>query len=240
MIEINLLPDVKQEFLRARRMRNTVISMSILIGLASAALVVALLLILGVQAGREALADNNIKDEYAKLSSVDDLSELVTLQAQLGSIGELHDNKTMTSRMFSMLQVINLGGSNNVQFSTVVLTPEDNTIRLEGSTPHGYNAVEALKKTITNTNLEFRQDGESITEPMAARVSIGDTTLGEDASGRRVVRFEVVIDSNEVLFSNQVRNMRILGPDRRIDVTDSRIGVPESLFAAPPTEDEDE
>ena len=32
MIEINLIPDVKREYLKTRAMRNAVVSMSILIG----------------------------------------------------------------------------------------------------------------------------------------------------------------------------------------------------------------
>lgn len=239
MIQINLLPDVKQEFLKARRNRNTVISIAILAGLVSGALVVILLLLLGVQAGREVLADNAIKNEYAELSQVEDLSELVTLQAQLGAIGDQHEQKKMPSRMFTIIQAVNPGGSNAVQFSSVVVVPEENTITLEGVTQNGYPAVEALKKTAINTKIQYKQGEENVTEPLASLVSIGETSLGEDSDGRRVVRFSLVVQGADMLFSNAAKNMRILGPDRRLDVTDSRIGVPESLFA-PQAEEEGE
>lgn len=240
MIEINLLPDVKQEFLRARQTRNSVISISIIAGLASIALVVVLAMVLAGQTAVDSFASNRINDEYEKLSSVDDLSEMVTIKEQLGSIDAQHASKTMTSRMFSVLQIINPSGGNSVQFSSVGLVPAEHTLRLEGLTTNGYPAVEALKKTIENTQIEFMRDDERISEPLATRVSVGETSLAEDAEGRRVVRFEVTIASNEVLFSNQAKDMRIRGPSGRIDVTDSRVGIPESLFTAAPREDDDE
>ena len=45
MIQINLVPDVKQEMLRAQRMRNITISISILAGLMAGGAVVAMGLI---------------------------------------------------------------------------------------------------------------------------------------------------------------------------------------------------
>lgn len=49
MIEINLIPDVKQEFLRAQRMRNAAVSFSIMIGIIAAGIVGFLALLLGAQ-----------------------------------------------------------------------------------------------------------------------------------------------------------------------------------------------
>lgn len=240
MIQINLLPDVKQEFLRAKRTRNTVISISIIAGLASGALVVVLLIVLGAQAGLDRLADNDIKREYAALQQVDDLSEMLTIQSQLASISEQHKSKTMTSRLFSVMQVVNPTGDNSVQFISASVIPETNTITLDGTARNGFPAVEALRKTIQNTRLEYRLDGEPVEEPLAAHVSVGDTMLAEDADGRRVVRFQITIEGAEVLLNNSTTDMQIRGPERRIDVTDSRLGVPESIFTSAPRESTDE
>mgnify|MGYP001584056236 FL=1 len=59
MIELNLVPDVKQEFIRAKRIRNVVISTVILVGIVSIGVVVLLALYLfGVQTVRSNLADS--------------------------------------------------------------------------------------------------------------------------------------------------------------------------------------
>lgn len=239
MIQINLLPDVKQEYLRARRTRNFAISASIIVGLAAGAVVVLLALMLGAQAAREVIADNSIESEYEKMSQVENLSELVTLQNQLNLISSQHENKSVDSRLFSFLQVVNPKSPNNVQFSSVTLNPEETQLTLEGVTEGGYPAVEALTKTIMNTDLEYVSGQERSSEPVASKVSIAGTSFGEDSSGKRVLRFEVVVDFHDQLFVNSAKSVKIAGPDRRIDVTDSRIGVPDSLFTAP-IEDEEE
>lgn len=241
MIQINLLPDVKQEYLRAKRTRNVTISISILAGIGAGAIVVILLLILGVQAGLETLADGKIKEEYAKLSQVEDLSEMVTLQSQLETISSQHNNKTMDSRLFSVIQAINPSAPNSVQYTSVNLDPTEGVLSLEGVAASGYPAVELLKKTIDNTTIEYNEgeDTELRNDSIASQVAIGETSYGENNDGARVLRFEIFVTFHDLLFSNQAKKMRILAPERRIDVTDSRIGVPSSLFTAPIDDEED-
>ncbi len=239
MIQINLLPDVKQEYLRTRRIRNTAISIAIITGLAAGGVVVLLVLVLGAQLTREVLADDQIKKQYAEMSQVDSLSELVTLQNQLELISSQHENKSVDSRLFSFLQAINPAAPNDVQFSSVSLDPSDFTITLEGLTDGGYPAVESLTKTIMNTKVEYVSGQEEMTDPVASQVAISETRFGEDSSGKRVLRFKIVVDYYEQLFVNTAKSVEIVGPDRRIDVTDSKVGVPDSLFTAP-IEDEEE
>ena len=87
MIEINLIPDVKQELLRAQAQRNIVISASIVLAIAAGAVVV--LVALYVFGGQKLLMDNankKIDKEYATLSSVEDLDRLLTIQNQLKKV----------------------------------------------------------------------------------------------------------------------------------------------------------
>lgn len=240
MIQINLLPDIKQEYLRARRTRNTAISIAIIAGLAAGAVVVLLALILGALATREVFVDNTINTEYEKMSQVENLSELVTLQNQLDLISSQHENKSMNSRLFSFLQAINPTSPNDVQFSSVTLNPESSTLTLEGMSDGGYPAVESLTKTIANTELEYVSGQERYSEPVAVKIAVAETGYGEDSSGKRVVRFKVTVEYHQKLFANTAKSVKIAGPDRRIDVTDSRVGVPDSLFAAPAQDEEEE
>lgn len=239
MIQINLLPDIKQEYLRTKRTRNFVVSIAIVAGLASIGLVVALLLFLGTQTALEIRADNRIEQEYQTLSEIDDLSELVTLQNQLSLISDQHDTKSMGSRLFAILQAVNPPAPNDVRFTTVNMDPSTNTLRLEGIASGGYRAVETLAKTISNTSIRYTAEQEPTTEDLATKVAIDESSFSEDADGRRVLRFSILVEYNELLFSNQAQRMQVSAPDRRIDVTDSRVRVPESLFAASPTEEEE-
>lgn len=245
MIQINLLPDVKQQLIAARRTRNLVVSASILAGLVGGGLILLLVLLLGAQVLREELADNKIKDEYAKLSSVEDIDDLVTIQNQLTQIDTLHDQKIIGSRMFLALQAINPGGDNAVQFTSAEVSPSDMTMTLEGTASAGFPALEALEKTIKNTKFEYSlsdsEDGsETVSESFADTVTTVQQSYGESSDGSRVLIFSIVIDHNDNLFSNTAKNARIVAPTQEIDVTDSRTRIPASLFGQAATSEEDE
>ena len=233
MIQINLIPDVKREYLRARVVRNTAISISIVIGLVAAGIVVLLAVVLGGQALREANIDGRIEEEHAKLADIGPLNEALTLQHQLDVVSTLNNNKTISSRMFQVLQAINPSGENSVKFTMVRVTPSNNQISLEGVAENGYPAAEALKKTIINTNISYKNGDEIVEDDLASTITDGEVSYGEDSSGQRVLRFAMTIDYNSNLFSNMITAVKINGPQGSIDVTDSKIGVPSSLFSVP-------
>ena len=66
MIQINLIPDVKQEFIHAQKMRNAVITFAILICGVAMALLAVLGIVYGGQAVRESLARNEIKNTRSR------------------------------------------------------------------------------------------------------------------------------------------------------------------------------
>lgn len=234
MIQINLIPDIKRDYLRARRTRDIAVSVSMIAGLASIGVVGLLLLVLGTQTGREVLADRSIDSEYEQLSSVEDLSDMVTIDNQLSLISGQHATKSMHSRMFSILEAINPADPNNVSFSDVTVNPAETVIVMEGSARGGYPAVETLAKTIENTVIESTTDqGESSDTPLASDIIIGETTYGRDADDRRVLRFEMTIKYTPDVLTNQLKSVKVKSPTKKIDATDSRQRVPDSLFSAP-------
>jgi hypothetical protein len=235
MIQINLLPDVKQQLIAVRRTRNMVISMSIFVALAAGGVVLLLALLVGVQLGRDKLAQDTIKSEYAKLSEVKDLNNLVTIQNQLTKIDALHANKSVDSRIFAVLQVVNPAAPNTVKFTNVTITPEEKKLVLEGTADGGYSALEGLEKTIGNTKIEYTLDGQSTaqSDPLANEVIVTERSYGEDSDGKKVLSFKMEVTYQDQLFTNTAKSVRIVGPTQKIDVTDSRVRVPESLFGSP-------
>lgn len=234
MIQINLIPDVKQQYLNARKTRNIAISISILAGLASAGLVIVLGVTLSGQRIYELVADGDIESEYQQLTEVDALSEAVVLQNQLGDISGLNDSKIVSSRLFGFLEAVNPAGNNTIQYSTVILEPEERTMTIEAIAP-SYAAVDIFVKTIQNTKLNYVSGDSDAEDPIASEVITAEQSLGEDGDGRQVVRFEMTITYSENLFSNSVSDVRIISPSGSIDVTDSRTGVPDTLFSVAPT-----
>lgn len=230
MIEINLVPDVKQELINAQRVRTSVISLSILVGMAAIAIVIVLAVwVFGVQTARGVLSDDAIKKESQKLSQVADISNILTIQNQLAKIPAMHDSKSIDSRIFDVLATINPPAPNNVSINNVSLDSSSKTIKIEGQAVNDYLALEVFKKTISATNFEFTKDGEKQTVPLASDMSDTDRSYGDDASGATVLRFTLTFVYPDELFSRTAENVTIVAPTRT-NVTDSFLGVPNSLF----------
>lgn len=229
MIEINLIPDVKQELLRAQRTRTAVISFSILTSIiAGGVLVVLALYVFGVQTVRSALLDGQITSGSQQLSKVEDLSKILTIQNQLSKISELNASKNMDSRVFDMLSAVTPSGNNSVQFSSITVDSDNTTIRLEGQT-NAYDSMEVFKKTVASAIIEYADNGEQKTVNLASDISTSDVSYGEDASGQKVLRFVLTFTYPQELFSPAV-----VAPTFKLsvngNVTDSYLGIPKSLF----------
>ena len=231
MIEINLLPNVKRELLKTRAMRNRVISISFLVGGASIAAVVVLALILGSQIAAEAVQNGVIKDRNDKLMAVEDLNKVVTIQHQLTKINEQHSRKKLNSRIFDVVTAVNPVPPNNVSFSDIKVNPESKTITLEGSAVNGYSALETLKKTILNTKVQTTDGDKSSEISLTKEIKDGDTSFGENSEGKKVLQFSFSFEyAEELLAPANNGTVSILTPTGKVDVTDSRQGIPDSLF----------
>lgn len=237
MIEINLIPDVKQELIRAERVRSGVISTAVLIGIVSVSVVVILAVLIGGQVIAGNIADDAIKKQNAELQSKPDLSDTLTIQNQLTKLTQMHSDKKIDSRLFSLMLAVNPPAPNTVAFSNVKLDPATSTIRIEGQATGGYASVEVLKKTILGTKVHYLnkagQDAESNTPRetvLANAVDVLETSYGEDASGQRVLRFIISFVYPAELLQSGLRNVEIKAPTQQINVTDSRIRIPQSLF----------
>ena len=231
MIEINLLPNVKRELLKTRVMRNRVISISFLVGGASIAAVVVLALILGSQIAAEAVQNGVIKDRNDKLMAVEDLNKVVTIQHQLTKINEQHSRKKINSRVFDVVTAVNPVAPNNVSFSDIKVNPESKTITLEGSAVNGYSALETLKKTILNTKVQTTDGDKSSEVSLTKEIKDGDTSFGENSEGKKVLQFSFSFEyAEELLAPANNGTVSVLTPTGKVDVTDSRQGIPDSLF----------
>lgn len=234
MIEINLVPDVKQELIRAQRIRATVIMFSIILGIVSIAVVSLLASFVFVaQNLRNSIADKAITTQSAALSSVEDLSKTVTIQNQLTKITALNSEKMIDSRIFDMLVAIIPPQPNDVKFSSLLIDSATGRITIDAQAANGYTALEVFKKTIERANVKFTDAGnveQSVL--LAAGMSQKDGNYGSDSSGVKVLRFTISFEYAKDLFSPNSKNVKVKVTGGG-DVTDSTLGLPKSIFTTP-------
>ncbi|MBW3569255.1 hypothetical protein KY385_03955 [Candidatus Parcubacteria bacterium] len=104
MIQLNLLPDVKLQYIRARQRKRMVMSVSFI----ASAFFIAIFLILFMYvriAQPEHLKNlnNDIVKTNDELKAKQDLSKILTIQNQLNSLPALHEKKVISSRLFDYL-----------------------------------------------------------------------------------------------------------------------------------------
>ena len=232
MIEINLVPDVKQELIKAQSVRSKVIFFSIMTGILSIAVVAVLAIyIFGVQAVRSNIADSQIKSGSDELASVEDLSKTLTIQNQLSLISTLNSEKNIDSRIFDVLTAIIPASPNDVQISDLKIDSDSSTITMDGQASNGYAAVEIFKKMIAAADISYIDvDGNAQEAAMASDISTSDTSYGEDSSGNKVLRFTISFVYDSALFSPDSSSLTIVITSTG-NVTDSYLGVPTSIFA---------
>lgn len=231
MIEINLIPDVKQELLRARQARAYVMSGAVIAGIAAVAIVVLMALYLfTVQAFRSSIADDEITNKGKELNSITDLSNMLTIQNQLAALPAMHGAKNIDSRVFDLLVAINPAAPNQIAVSSAKVESTTKTITIEGQATNGYEAAEALKKTILSTAIIYKDESnKNVTQALTKDVSTSEMSYGEDATGKKVLRFTMSFMYADEFFAKSSREAVIARPDTK-NVTDSYLRIPQSLF----------
>ena len=231
MIEINLVPDVKQELIKANQTRTIVVGLATLISLISVGVVLLLAIyVFTFQTVRSVFADNSIKSNNEKLEKTEDLSKILTIQNQLTKISDLNDNKKIDSRIFDVLKAIIPKPPNDVQITKLVIDPSVEIVTIEGQAQGGYAALEVFKKTIEGAKLKFKDNDNNDSEVnIASDVKPGETSYGEDTGGKKVLRFTISFTNAEELFSSQIKNTSFIISGAG-NVTDSYLGLPKSVF----------
>ena len=236
MIEINLVPDVKQELIRAQRVRTGVISLAVVVGVVAVGLVVVLAIwVYAVQAGRGYFADNVIKDKSKALSQVQDINNTLTIQNQLSKLSSMHSNKMIDSRIFDVLQTVNPPAPNDIRVTNLQIDAASSTVTIQGQAANGYAALDVFKKTLAATNIQYTQNGQSTTVPLVASLNDADRSYGEDANGAKVLRFTISFTYPKELFSATIPSVTIQAPSST-NATDSFRGIPTSLFVQSATD----
>lgn len=230
MIEINLVPDVKQELIKAQRVRSTVISFSIAIGIiAIGAVTLLAVYTYGVQTLRSNAADAAIQTGADELAKVEDLSKTLTIQNQLTKIGAIHSDTEVNSRLFDILVAIIPPAPNDIKVSSIILDSAAGTIVIDGQATNSYAAVEVFKKTIAGAKVKYKLDDKDQEVVLASNVSTSNTSYGEDANGLKVLRFTLSFTyAPEVLAIDSKDASIIIATNG--NVTDSYLGVPKSIF----------
>lgn len=130
MIQFNLLPDVKLQYIKARKNKRFVIVVSVLVSAVAIGIMVLLFLSTVLQKQHLSNVSNDIKQDSEKLTGTPDLDKVLTIQNQLKSLSSLHDKKPEVTRLFGYLPQIT---PNEVSISELSVDFDQHTIAFRGN-----------------------------------------------------------------------------------------------------------
>lgn len=229
MIQLNLLPDLKKEFIKSQKTKGVVISTSILVTIGAVGLSVLLFIyVTFLQQLQINLATDDIKQKEKQLSSVTDISKYLTVQAQLAALPDLHNGKGSYSRLFDFLGIINPGAPNNASLSNLQLSTLDKTIIVNGTTA-SFESLNVFVDTLKHAEITYKKNGQGdpITEKMFAQALVQTSGLAHVGSNN-IVSFSIKTIYNPSIFDVQNTNVAAKVPN--ITTTQSVTQSPRQLF----------
>jgi hypothetical protein len=104
MIQFNLLPDIKMQYIKAKRQEYMVILISTVATIAAVAILAVLIIVVDVVQKKQ-LTDvrQNVAEDVTKLKTTNNLNQILTVQNQLVALPALHNSKPAVSRLFNYL-----------------------------------------------------------------------------------------------------------------------------------------
>ena len=161
--EINLVPDIKEEMIKALKLRNLIFFLSIVVASASVGVTLLTGLIMGGQQLALTSKQNTIDNLSKKLNSYSDLGDFLTIKDQLGNISKLTSNKKVLSRTFNILSALIPTGADTIKVSelSVNLSGEAPTFTFDAQANAGkepfidYNVLDSFKKSMKYMRYDY-------------------------------------------------------------------------------------
>lgn len=228
MIQINLLPSIKAEYVKAQRTKRTVITISI-IAVAVSLGVVGLLS--SVAYGTQQLQLNNLKNDIAKseqnIKDVKDLDKILTIQNQLFALTPLHESKPVMERLFTYLQQTT---PDSVVLEKYVINNEDFTWSVDGEAP----SIELVNKYVDT--LKFTEIAP-IQENQEKQYAFSEVVLSSFSKSEKGYTFTIDFKFSDQLFSSANTDIKLLIPN--ITTTRSQTQLPSSTIFAPSSDSQE-
>lgn len=243
MIQINLVPEVKLNLIKAQRHRRYIISGATIAIITVTSITVLLsIYVFMVQNIQIASGGEKITESHREFIEIPDVKKSVTIANQIANIDGTHESKNMMSRIFDVLAVASSKGTDNsISANTIDVDAAQNTISITGQTDvQGFEAADVFRKNVEAMKVKYvdRNDDGTYDESdkegdefnLATQVTLSDVSLGRNSTdGRQRVTFKLSLIYDPLLFSPSIHILSIRGLGEG-NVTDSYSRLPQSLF----------
>ena len=202
MVQFNLLPDVKLEYVKTQRTKRLLTLVSTFASIAGVVLLVLSLVSVDV-VQKKSLHDlnNDISKYSTQLKSVSDLDKILTVQNQLSTLTALHNQKPVTSRLFTYISQVT---PSQATLSQLTIDFTANTLTIGGTAP-SLDVVSTYTDTLKATTYKTDAAGAVSTKAFSSVVL---STFGRDSTG---ATFTITCSFDPIIF-NSANNVALTVP----------------------------
>ncbi|HMT19187.1 MAG TPA: hypothetical protein PKD20_00570 [Candidatus Saccharibacteria bacterium] len=131
MLQFNLLPDVKKEYVKARRTKRLIMSISFMVSAVSLGVVLLLFSVVQI-AQKQHISDlsEDIKASESRIQGVENINNILTVQNQLSLLPKLHEGKPKSSRLFAYVTFLS---PEKAKVNVLDFDAKDQSIVLQGT-----------------------------------------------------------------------------------------------------------
>ena len=192
-VEFNLLPDTKMNVVKASRTRNTIATIAFIVSAASLAIFILLFLTVnGIQRKQMSDVNKDIETTNSRLKGVSGLEQILTVQNQLNTLTGLHQNKHVSTRLFTYLPQVT---PTNVSIGSLTVNLEDNVMQISG-TADSHHAVNTFIDTLKFTTYTTSSDSS----PKNVFPTVVESKFALSGGGK--VSYLLDVNFDPALFSN--------------------------------------
>ncbi len=227
MIQFNLLPEVKLEYIKARRMKRTVVGLALVASAVSLALFIGLFVIVNV-VQRQHINNLTVDIEtgVAELKQIPDIDKVLTVQNQLGSLTALHEDKPSTSRTLTYLAQLT---PSNASIDTASVDFEAGTLTISG----GADSLVTVNKFADTLKFTTYTVGDGVDQkPAFSEVVLSSFGVSDDEAN-----YEIAFKFDPEIFKN-TQEIKLAVP--KIISTRSQTEKPTDLFQQSDTNGEEQ
>lgn len=196
-MQLNLLPAVKMEYIKAQRSRRLVLSVSVLVTVAALALLLLLLSVSGLQKKHLSDLNKDIATESNKLQSEPQINKMLTVQNQLGSLTQLHATEPAASRVFTYLNQVTPVNVSITDFS-IDFTQQTATI-----TGTSANLADVNQYIDTLKHATFTTKDNNTPQPAFSNIVLSSFSINTDtADAGQAANYTISLSYDTTIFDN--------------------------------------
>jgi hypothetical protein len=196
MIELNLLPEVKLEYIKAQRMRRLTVSVSIIVSIVAVALLVFLLSVGALQKKHLKDLSNDISSESSQLKGKPQISKILTVQNQLESLTALHAAKPAAGNLFEYLNQIT---PTDISISSFHVDFTTQTMTVTGSTD-SLSSVNKYVDTLKYTTYKSVETGSAKAFGNVVMSSFGISTATAGTANDKPASYSITLSYDPKIF----------------------------------------